>query len=121
MLRNRVNGLQRADGFKVFSSLETHFGEQRPAVERDDRLEVRWLRTEVGQRLVDELLLVGDTRTEGLLSPGLVVQSIGGGGGDVRLSGVDSLAASCRHAFAAHPVLRDLASQSLCRIVSSSC
>lgn len=30
----------------------------------------------------------------------------------------DSLATSCRHAFAAHPVLRDLARQSLCRMAA---
>jgi hypothetical protein len=34
--------------------------EQRAAVEVDDRLEVRRLRAEVGERLLDELVLVGD-------------------------------------------------------------
>ena len=33
----------------------------------------------------------GDTRTEGQRSPGLVIQSIGAGGGDVRVSGTDNL------------------------------
>ena len=35
-------------------------GQQRALVERDDRLEVRRLRPELGDRLLDELLLVGD-------------------------------------------------------------
>ena len=35
-------------------------GEQRALVELDDRLEVRRLRTELGERLLDELVLVGD-------------------------------------------------------------
>ena len=46
-------------------------GEQRPAVELDDRLEVRRLRPEPGQRGRDELVLVGDRqrRVVALLEP----------------------------------------------------
>lgn len=37
------------------------------------------------------LMFSGDVTTEGVLSPGLLVQSIGAGGGDVRLEGLDDL------------------------------
>ncbi|MBL4574363.1 MAG: hypothetical protein JKY86_15020 [Gammaproteobacteria bacterium] len=36
----------------------------------------------------------GDNQTLGKRSPGMIIQSIGGGGGDVRINGVESLSAS---------------------------
>jgi len=38
-----------------------------------------------------QMAIAGDTATEGSLSPGLVVQSIGAGGGDARIRGVDEV------------------------------